>query len=466
MHKTIVSKLEFLIFLSLALGTTMAFALNVSPTAEEKRLYELVNAYRAENGLPAIPFSNSLTYVAQTHVKDLQNHPPSGTCNMHSWSSNGAWSSCCYTSDHAQAQCMWDKPRELTPYPGNGYENAYGGSSGYIATAQGALAGWKNSSGHNAVILNQNTWNNVTWQALGVGIYQSYAVLWFGKEVDPIGAPNNSTTQDGQATGGTIPTVQEGLTWQTSKANAISLAQRDGKLILLVAGRDTCGNTNHTRDTLVKTTSPPINTLLQERFVLWYANVDSSSEYSAYSQGLGSYTLPLIATIDPNDSDNYLDRTTNVQEPNAFYARLEQLTQAPLAKFTVSQQQGQVPLSITLDASDSLDRDGSIVDYRWTFGDGQGTNGPIVSAQHTFVTAGTYSVTLIVTDNAGLTHRAFKTITVTDQNHQNQVDDTVNDSSAGGCTLGKGDATFDPLFPFMLIMSLWYWYRRRSSVIK
>ena len=164
--------------------TTTASALNVTLSAEEKLLYNLVNEYRAQNGLSAIPLSNSLTYVAQTHVKDLHNSPPTGVCNMHSWSQNETWSSCCYTSDHAKAQCMWDKPRELTNYSGNGFENAFGGSDGYIATAQDALKGWKHSQGHNAVILNQGTWANITWKALGIGLYKGYAVLWFGQEVD------------------------------------------------------------------------------------------------------------------------------------------------------------------------------------------------------------------------------------------------------------------------------------------
>jgi len=169
----------------LVASSSIATANNVSLNTEEIRLYKLVNKYRAKNGLSAIPLSSSLTYVAQTHVRDLQNSPPRGNCNMHSWSTNGAWSSCCYTPDHAQAQCMWDKPRELTNYPGNGYENAHGGSNGYQATATSALKGWKRSHGHNAVILNQGIWSKHSWKALGVGIYKGYAVLWFGKEIDP-----------------------------------------------------------------------------------------------------------------------------------------------------------------------------------------------------------------------------------------------------------------------------------------
>ena len=37
--------------------------------------------------------------------------------------------------------CMWNKPRELTSYIGDGYEIAYWSSEG--ATAAAALNGWK-----------------------------------------------------------------------------------------------------------------------------------------------------------------------------------------------------------------------------------------------------------------------------------------------------------------------------------
>lgn len=35
------------------------------------------------------------------------------------------------------------------------------------------------------MILNRGMWRDATWQALGIGIYQGYAVMWVGREVDP-----------------------------------------------------------------------------------------------------------------------------------------------------------------------------------------------------------------------------------------------------------------------------------------
>lgn len=151
-------------------------------TTAEKELYNLVMQYRSEKGLPIIPISSSLSFVAQTHVKDLTNNQPvQGNCNMHSWSNNGNWTACCYTPDHAAAECMWSKPSELTSYQGNGYEISYY-SSGTI-TPIGALNAWKSSSGHNSVIINSGIWNS-KWNAIGIGIYGNYAVIWFGNELD------------------------------------------------------------------------------------------------------------------------------------------------------------------------------------------------------------------------------------------------------------------------------------------
>lgn len=145
---------------------------------EEQKLYNLINEYRAANGLPAIPLSPSLNLVANRHVLDLDKNIGNLT---------HGWSDCPYNASNGSTySCMWNAPQRLgTAYEGYGYENAHGGSGGYRATAQSAFRSWRGSSAHNAVILNQGMWRNNTWEAVGIGIYQGYAVLWFGKEADP-----------------------------------------------------------------------------------------------------------------------------------------------------------------------------------------------------------------------------------------------------------------------------------------
>ena len=159
---------------------------SVCLSPEEYKIYEQLNAYRKQYKLPRIPLSASLTTVAQTHAKDLEiNQPVKGNCNLHSWSDKGTWSACCYTNDHANAKGMWGKPKELSSYPGDGYEIAYWQSDG--ANANAAISGWKKSPGHNNIMINRDIWKKLTWNACGIGLYGNYAVVWFGRENDPAG---------------------------------------------------------------------------------------------------------------------------------------------------------------------------------------------------------------------------------------------------------------------------------------
>ncbi|NJR66845.1 MAG: CAP domain-containing protein [Leptolyngbyaceae cyanobacterium CRU_2_3] len=166
-------------------GQTLLQASDCSGDAlepEEEKLYQAINNYRAQHGLTAIPPSPSLNRVANRHVRDLADNVGRLT---------HAWSNCPYSaSDPTTFSCMWEAPQRLnTPYPGIGYENAHFNTG--AATAASALKSWQDSSGHNAVILNQDIWKDYPWQAIGIGIYKNYAVIWFGKEADPANNPNS-----------------------------------------------------------------------------------------------------------------------------------------------------------------------------------------------------------------------------------------------------------------------------------
>ena len=173
-----------------ALLATAGQAAPGDPGVEEAELVRLVNDHRRANGLAPVPLSRSLTLVAQLHVRDLAlNQPATGQdsrglpCNLHSWSSAGPWRPVCYTGDHRYKEFMWSKPREITrgAYVGNGYEISAGGS--YAMTAAQALGQWQRSAEHHAVILQKGIWKT-PWRAMGVGIRQGYAVIWFGREPD------------------------------------------------------------------------------------------------------------------------------------------------------------------------------------------------------------------------------------------------------------------------------------------
>lgn len=154
-------------------------------STEEMKLYQLIMEYRKSKGLSSIPLSAKLSQVAKVHAHDLADNykfDPDNKCNPHSWSKKGSWTACCYTSDHKRAQCMWDKPKEITGYSGFGYEIAYYSTAG--ATAQEGLDGWKVSPGHNPLIVNLDIWSKVKWNAIGVALYKEYGLVWFGEEKD------------------------------------------------------------------------------------------------------------------------------------------------------------------------------------------------------------------------------------------------------------------------------------------
>ena len=179
--------LSFLIFLLTGFDQEPV-ATEVCLSSEEKKLYDLIMEYRKSKKLPSIPLSSKLTLVAQTHAKDLSENyefNPKNKCNPHSWSDKGTWTSCCYTNDHKVASCMWVKPKEIAGYSGEGYEMAYYSSLG--ANAKEGIDGWKVSPGHNPLMVNSGTWSKMKWNAIGIGIYKEYGLVWFGALEDAEG---------------------------------------------------------------------------------------------------------------------------------------------------------------------------------------------------------------------------------------------------------------------------------------
>ncbi|WP_439591355.1 PKD domain-containing protein [Microbacterium sp.] len=102
--------------------------------------------------------------------------------------------------------------------------------------------------------------------------------------------------------------------------------------------------------------------------------------------------------------------------------------QAPVAAFTSSAS----GLTASFNGSTSTDADGSITSYAWNFGDG--TNGTGATATRAYTAAGTYNVTLTVTDNAGATNAITKAITVAAPPANGNVlaKDTFARTTAGG----------------------------------
>jgi len=105
-------------------------------------------------------------------------------------------------------------------------------------------------------------------------------------------------------------------------------------------------------------------------------------------------TLTITATHSSNPAEIVVD--WNRYEPNASFVY------SPLNPYTND--------TVTFNASDSKPNGGDIISYQWDFGDGFGGKDVIVT--HVYDAAGTYRVTLNVTDSEGLWNSTAATVTV------------------------------------------------------
>src|SRR5690606_35025900 len=120
-----------------------------------------------------------------------------------------------------------------------------------------------------------------------------------------------------------------------------------------------------------------------------------SSAMYAYRAGSGSGPAPISI-------DDYRLRDLSGPQPPVS-------NRAPVATFTASA----AGLDLAVDGSASADPDGTIETFAWDFGDGATASGE--TADHTYAAAGTYTITLTVTDDDGATDTTTSTQVVTEE---------------------------------------------------
>ena len=152
------------------------------------------------------------------------------------------------------------------------------------------------------------------------------------------------------------------------------------------------------------------NSTLDNPGVTWQASggeVDAKGRTATYTAPStpGDYTLTARSVADPSKSATATITVTpgpdSEPDPSPDPAN-----EAPDVNFTFQTDN----LNVIFDAGLSEDSDGSIEVYSWDFGDGETGEGESVS--HTYGEAGTYNVTLTVTDDGGKSSTVQKSVQV------------------------------------------------------
>jgi PKD repeat protein len=120
----------------------------------------------------------------------------------------------------------------------------------------------------------------------------------------------------------------------------------------------------------------------------------------------GEYEITAMA--DPSDVIIEVDEANNLC---TMPLTITVVTPEPAASFFWNPNPGQVREPVLFNALDSIDLDGSIVNYAWNFGDRSTGFGP--TPVHTYKRAKKYTVTLTVTDNDGYTDTITQDISIT-----------------------------------------------------
>ncbi|WP_371186520.1 family 16 glycosylhydrolase [Thalassotalea maritima] len=137
----------------------------------------------------------------------------------------------------------------------------------------------------------------------------------------------------------------------------------------------------------------------------------------------------LLILIDPNSFNN---DTYVIDNINILSASSTPQNMAPVANISSNCSE----LTCSFDASASSDSDGSIVEYQWNFGDGNSATGAMVN--HSFASAGDYSVSLTVTDNEGATHTTNTVVSVQEGTGEQATSLVVSSLTTGTQGAGKG----------------------------
>ncbi|OUS29868.1 hypothetical protein A9Q98_05620 [Thalassotalea sp. 42_200_T64] len=172
------------------------------------------------------------------------------------------------------------------------------------------------------------------------------------------------------------------------------------------------------------------------------------SKYEAFiehANGWQTLQFQMLDRLDTATADTVVDSIIFLIDPDAFtndtyvIDNIEILgtggasgNNSPIASFA----NNCTDLVCSFDGSASSDSDGSIVSYDWDYGDGNIDSS--ATANHSFIAAGNYTVTLTVTDNEGATDATSTLVSVTSVGGGEATNTVVSSVVTGTQSAGKG----------------------------
>lgn len=163
------------------------------------------------------------------------------------------------------------------------------------------------------------------------------------------------------------------------------------------------------------------------------------------NSSLGVFAFSLSQPLAPGASTN-VQFVLGVQQPGTFrfFVNVEAIANSLPSAMAGGPYSGPTGSPIQFNGSSSYDLEGPVDSYQWNFGDTAFGSGPAPS--HTYNTAGTYTVTLTVTDTGGLTTSGTTTATIYPASNKMPVANIAGPYSAvtGTATQFSASGSFDP----------------------
>jgi len=194
------------------------------------------------------------------------------------------------------------------------------------------------------------------------------------------------------------------------------------------------GSYSETFDVIVKYDTTVIDT--HSMSLSSRSTITESFSWDTTGVADGTYTIsaevPAVTGETDTDDNVFIDGTVKVTLPE----------EPPVASFTPSPSSPVVGETVTFNASASYDPDGTIDSYEWDFGDE--TDGTDKTTTHIYTDNGTYTVTLKVTDNDGLSDTTSKDITVLNKPPNATFTESTETAYTGEVITFNASDSYDP----------------------